>query len=89
MGESKRSIGKTKTKTESISKNFLFFVLGNAEIVDLLLKFNANVNSIGMKNMTALLIAAKNGHAETCLRLLENRTIDIKVQDKVTMKNFE
>jgi t-SNARE complex subunit (syntaxin) len=36
-----------------------------------------------MKNMTALLAATKAGHAETVLRLLENRAIDIKVQDKV------
>jgi hypothetical protein len=36
-----------------------------------------------MKNMTALLAATKAGHEETVLRLLENRTIDIKVQDKV------
>ena len=36
-----------------------------------------------MKNMTALLAATKGGHRETALRLLENRTIDIKVQDKV------
>ena len=67
-------------------KSLFFLFSGNAEIVDMLIKFNANVNSIGMKNMTALLIAAKNGHAETCLQLLENRNIDIKVQDKVLMK---
>jgi len=36
-----------------------------------------------MKNMTALLTATKGGHGETALRLLENRTIDIKIQDKV------
>ncbi len=36
-----------------------------------------------MKNMTALLAATKGGHTETALRLLENRAIDIKVQDKV------
>ncbi|CAF0763759.1 unnamed protein product [Rotaria sordida] len=52
------------------------------KIVDLLLKHNANVNNIGMKNMTALLAATKGGHAETALRLLENQTIDIKIQDK-------
>lgn len=39
-----------------------------------------------MKNMTALLAAIKGGHAETALRLLENRTIDIKIQDKVKYK---
>ena len=33
--------------------------------------------------MTALLAATKGGHAETALRLLENRSIDIKIQDKV------
>lgn len=57
--------------------------LGFTEIVDLLLKHNASVNNIGMKNMTALLAATKGGHAQTALRLLENRAIDIKVQDKV------
>ncbi len=62
---------------------FQLFYLGHTQIVDLLLKHNANVNSIGMKNMTALLAATKSGHTETALRLLENRTIDIKVQDKV------
>jgi hypothetical protein len=36
-----------------------------------------------MKNMTALLAATKAGHGETALRLLENRTIDIKIHDKV------
>lgn len=57
--------------------------LGNTEIVDLLLKHNASVNNIGMKNMTALLAATKNGHTDTALRLLESRVIDIKIQDKV------
>lgn len=33
--------------------------------------------------MTALLAAAKGGHSTTAMRLLENRTVDIKVQDKV------
>ena len=33
--------------------------------------------------MTALLVTTKNGHADTALRLLENRAIDIKIQDKV------
>ena len=33
--------------------------------------------------MTALLAATKSGHQETALRLLENRAIDIKIQDKV------
>jgi ankyrin repeat protein len=56
---------------------------GYTKIVDLLLRHNATVNNIGMKNMTALLAATKDGHQETALRLLENRTIDIKVQDKV------
>lgn len=51
--------------------------------MDLLLKYNASVNNIGMKTMTALLAATKGGHAEAALRLLENRTIDIKIQDKV------
>ncbi|CAF3425386.1 unnamed protein product [Rotaria sp. Silwood1] len=55
---------------------------GYTRIVDLLLKHDANINNIGMKNMTALLAATKGGHAETALRLLENRTIDIKIQDK-------
>lgn len=41
------------------------------------------MNNIGMKNMTALLAAAKAGHKETILRLLEHQNIDIKVQDKV------
>ena len=59
---------------------------GHTAIVDLLLKGNASVNNIGMKNMTALLAAIKGGHAETGLRLLENRTIDIKIQDKVNEK---
>jgi len=58
-------------------------LLGHTQIVDLLLKYNASVNNIGMKNMTALLAATKGGHTETALRLLENRAIDIKVQDKV------
>lgn len=58
--------------------------LDHTEIVDLLLKHNASVNNIGMKNMTALLAATKNGHTDTVLRLLENRAIDIKIQDKVT-----
>jgi hypothetical protein len=49
------------------------------------LKYNASVNNIGMKNMTAILAATKAGHAETALRLLENRTIDIKIQDKVKL----
>jgi hypothetical protein len=47
------------------------------------MRYNANVNSVGMKNMTALLAATKSGHGETALRLLEHRMIDIKVQDKV------
>ena len=59
------------------------FLLGHTKIVDLLLKHNASVNNIGMKNMTALLAATKGGHDETALRLLEDQTIDIKVQDKV------
>ena len=33
--------------------------------------------------MTALLAATMGGHGETALRLLEDQTIDIKVQDKV------
>ena len=49
----------------------------------MLLKNNASVNNIGMKNMTALLAAIKGGYAETALRLLESRNIDIKIQDKV------
>jgi ankyrin repeat protein len=61
----------------------IFSYLGYTRVVDLLLKYNANVNNIGMKNMTALLAATKGGYAETALRLLENRTIDIKIQDKV------
>ena len=56
---------------------------GHTRIVDLLLKGNATVNNIGMKNTTALLAAIRGGHGETALRLLENRTIDIKIQDKV------
>ncbi|CAF1117906.1 unnamed protein product [Rotaria sp. Silwood1] len=55
---------------------------GHTEIVDLLLTYNASVNNIGMKNMTALLAATRGGHGETALRLLQNQTIDIKVQDK-------
>lgn len=55
-------------------------------MVELLLKHNANVNNIGMKNMTSLLAATKGGHAETALCLLENRTIDIKIQDKVRLQ---
>ncbi|CAF0782612.1 unnamed protein product [Rotaria sordida] len=55
---------------------------GHTEIVDLLLKYNATVNNIGMKNMTALLAATRGGHGDTALRLLQNQTIDIKVQDK-------
>ena len=62
---------------------FIWCSEGYINVVDLLLKHNANPNSIGMKKMTALLAATKNGHAETALRLLENHTIDIKVQDKV------
>jgi hypothetical protein len=49
------------------------------------LKSNASVNNIGMKKMTALLAATKGGHTETALRLLQNRTIDIKIQDKVKL----
>jgi ankyrin repeat protein len=60
-----------------------FFCSGYTNVVSLLLQHNASVNNIGMKNMTALLAATKSGHAETALRLLENRAIDIKVQDKV------
>lgn len=60
-----------------------FSYSGYTEIVDLLLKHNASVNNIGMKNMTALIAATKSGHSDTALRLLEHRTIDIKVQDKV------
>jgi ankyrin repeat protein len=41
-----------------------------------------------MKTMTALLAATKGGHAETALRLLENRTIDIKIQDKVKLRSI-
>jgi ankyrin repeat protein len=63
--------------------NISTILLGYTRIVDLLLKYNASVNNIGMKNMTALLAATKAGHGETVLRLLENRAIDIKVQDKV------
>lgn len=62
---------------------FLYICSGYTRVVDLLLRHNASVNNIGMKNMTALLAATKGGHAETALRLLENRTIDIKIQDKV------
>jgi len=69
--------------------------LDNTEIVDLLLKHNASINNIGMKNMTALLAATKNRHADSALRLLENRAIDIQIQDKVSemidhvLLNFE
>jgi len=63
--------------------NISIIFLGHTEIVDLLLKHNASVNNIGMKNMTALVAATKEGHTDTALRLLENRAIDIKVQDKV------
>jgi len=38
-----------------------------------------------MKNMTALLAATKEGHKETTLRLLEHRTIDIQIHDKVNL----
>lgn len=65
------------------------FCSGYTEVVDLLLKYNANVNSVGMKNMTALLMATSGGHVETSLRLLENRSIDIKIQDKVRIINVE
>lgn len=41
-----------------------------------------------MKNMTALLAATKGGHAETALCLLENQTIDIKIQDKVRLRRI-
>jgi len=61
----------------------LIIRLGNMEVVDLLLKYNASVNHIGIKNMTVLLAATKNEHADTALRLLENRAIDIKIQDKI------
>jgi ankyrin repeat protein len=64
--------------------NLSISLLGHTEVVDLLLKHNASVNNIGMKNMTALLAATKGGHAETALRLLGNRAIDMKVQDKVS-----
>lgn len=62
---------------------YIYICSGYTRVVDLLLRHNASVNNIGMKNMTALLAATKGGHAETALRLLENRTIDIKIQDKV------
>ncbi|CAF0790019.1 unnamed protein product [Adineta steineri] len=55
---------------------------GHTKVVELLLKYNASVNNIGMKNMTALLAATKGGYSETALCLLDNRTIDIKIQDK-------
>lgn len=64
------------------------YPLGHTDIVDLLLKANASVNNIGMKNMTALLMATKGGHTETALRLLENRIIDIKIQDKVKIRGM-
>ena len=54
----------------------------------MLLKHNASVNNIGMKTMTALLVATKGGYAGTALRLLENRTIDIKIQDKVEFESM-
>lgn len=60
---------------------------GFTPIVDLLIKFNGNLNNIGMKKMTALIAATKEGHEETAMRLLENRTIDFKIQDKVRKKN--
>jgi hypothetical protein len=75
-----------------LSRNFFDFILylGFTRVVDLLLKHNASVNNIGMKTMTALLAATKGGHAATALRLLENRTIDIKIQDKVKLRtNFQ
>ena len=65
----------------------MFLSSGYTRIVDELLKYNASVNNIGMKNMTALLAATKGGYAETALRLLENRTIDIKTQDKVKFEH--
>ncbi|CAF4647468.1 unnamed protein product, partial [Rotaria magnacalcarata] len=55
---------------------------GHTQVVDLLLHYNATVNNIGMKNMTALLAATRGGHGETALCLLQNISIDIKVQDK-------
>ncbi|CAF3558384.1 unnamed protein product [Rotaria socialis] len=55
---------------------------GHTQVVDLLLQYNATVNNIGMKNMTALLAATRGGHGETALCLLQNTSIDIKVQDK-------
>jgi ankyrin repeat protein len=67
----------------NIHNNRGIFLLGHTEIVDLLIKHNASVNNIGKKNMTALLAATKGRHIETAIRLLENCTIDIKVQDKV------
>lgn len=75
--------GKTTFEYIRYDMCFLYYWIGYTRVVDLLLRHNASVNIIGMKNMTALLVATKNGHGETALRLLENQTIDIKIQDKV------
>lgn len=54
---------------------------GNAEIVDILLKANANVDTAGMYSWTALLVATSGGHQD-CVALLLERKPNVNAIDK-------
>ncbi|CAG8641711.1 2684_t:CDS:2, partial [Acaulospora colombiana] len=54
---------------------------GNTEVVEILIRSNANVEIGNKKNVTPLVIAAYNGHADVCRTLIDVGYADVDSQD--------
>jgi ankyrin repeat protein len=56
---------------------------GSLPIVKMMIDKNADANTIGMNNITPLIVSCKNGHEEVSLFLLQNDEINVNHTDKV------
>ncbi|CAG8463409.1 7192_t:CDS:2 [Funneliformis mosseae] len=55
--------------------------LGNVEVVKIMMNANANVESCNRENITPLIIAAYNGHADVCSELIDHGHANVDFQD--------
>ncbi|CAI2162259.1 14518_t:CDS:2 [Funneliformis geosporum] len=55
--------------------------LGNVEVVNILMNANANIESSNRENITPLIIAAYNGHADVCRELIDHGYANVNFQD--------